>query len=118
MLSRRKPLAVLAASVTALAAAMTTLAAAAPAASASTARTPIVNPTVCLLLDISENPFGPGMLPGGASLITTLQTAGNSVGCPALSPQQLLFPFGLPSLPSVLQQSAMPFAQQSAVPVP
>ena len=110
-MSRRKPLAV-------LAAALTALAAAAPAASASTARTPIVNPTVCLLLDISENPFGPGMLPGGASLITTLQTAGNSVGCPALSPQQLLFPFGLPSLPSVLQQSAMPFAQQSALPVP
>ena len=111
MLSRRKPLAV-------LAAALTALAAAAPAASASTARAPIVNPTVCLLLDISENPFGPGMLPGGSSLINTLQMAGNSVGCPAPSPQQLLFPFGQPSLPSFPLQSAMPSAQQSAIPVP
>jgi ABC-type sugar transport system substrate-binding protein len=111
MLSRRKSLAV-------LAAALTALAAAAPAASASTARAPSVDPTVCLLLNISENPFGPGMFPGGASLISTLQTAGNSVGCPALSPQQLLFPFGQPSLPSVPLQSATPLAQQSGVPVP
>jgi hypothetical protein len=110
-MSRRKPLAV-------LAAALTALAAAAPAASASTARAPIVDPTVCQLLALSEGPFGPGMFLGGASLVSTLQTAGNSVGCPAPSPQQLLFPFGVPSLPSFLQQSSMPFGPQSAVPVP
>jgi hypothetical protein len=108
-MSRRKPLAV-------LAAALTALAAAAPAASASTARAPIVDPTVCQLLALSEGPFGPGMFLGGASLISTLQTAGNSVGCPAPSPQQLLFPFGVPSLPSFLQQSSMPFGQQSSMP--
>jgi hypothetical protein len=90
LLSRRKPLAALAAVTAALAIAV-------PAASANAA-TPTVDPTVCQLLNFSEGPFGPGIFTGGASLTTTLVHAGNTVGCAPPAPQQGLLPIA-PFLP-------------------
>jgi hypothetical protein len=92
LLSRRKPLAALAAVTAALAIAV-------PAASANAATTtsPTVDPTVCQLLTFSEGPFGPGLFIGGASLTNTLVNAGNTVGCTP-APQQGLLPVG-PLLP-------------------
>jgi ABC-type sugar transport system substrate-binding protein len=88
MLSRRKPLAALAAVTAALSIAVLT-------ASASAATpAPNVDPTVCQLMNISLGPWGPGMFPGGASLDATLAKAGGTVGCQAqsTSPQQSLLP--------------------------
>ena len=87
MLSRRKPLAALAAVIAALAVAV-------PAASASTATTtaPTVDPTVCQLTDIAVGTFGPTQFIGGASLANVLTSAGASVGCPAPPPQPSLLP--------------------------
>jgi hypothetical protein len=82
MLFRRSRLAALAAVTGALAVAIP-----ATSASAATPATgPIVDPTVCQLLSITEGPFGPTMFIGGASLAHVLATAGNSVGCPAPTP--------------------------------
>lgn len=91
MLSRRKPLAALAAVTAALAIAATTA-----SASAATTSAPAVDPTVCQLFNLSTGPFGPGMFLGGASLDATLAKAGSSVGCQAqpTSPQQSLLPLG------------------------
>jgi hypothetical protein len=86
MLSRRKPLAALAAVTAALAVAI-------PATSANAATTASsVDPTVCQLLNITAGPFGPTHFIGGASLANVLAGAGNSVGCAPLAPQQPLFP--------------------------
>ncbi len=86
MLSRRKPLAALAAVTAALVVAV-------PAASASAATTtPTVDPTVCQLLNITSGPFGPTHFIGGASLADALAHAGASVGCPAPAPNPSLFP--------------------------
>jgi hypothetical protein len=90
MLSRRMPLAALAA---------VTLAVAVPATSANAApnaatTTTTVDPTVCQLLNITEGPFGPGMFLGGGSLRNTLAHAGASVGCPAPPPPPSLLPGG------------------------
>jgi hypothetical protein len=81
MLSRRKPLAALAA-VTAM------LAVAVPAASASAATkaAPTVDPQVCQLLDTTTGPFGPTQFIGGASLANVLASAGASVSCPPPGP--------------------------------
>jgi hypothetical protein len=89
MLSRRKSL-MAATAVTA------TLAAAIPAASANAA-TPLVDPTVCQLLDLVKGPFGPTAGVGGSSLADVLGRAGTSVGCSSGS--QPSFP-SFPSLPS------------------
>jgi hypothetical protein len=93
LLSRRKPLAALAALTAAIAVAVP-----AASANAATPRAPIVDPTVCQLLTLTEGPFGPGMFIGGASLTNTLVGAGNMVGCAPPAPQQGLLPFG-PLLP-------------------
>ena len=86
MMSHRKPLA-------ALAALTATCAFAVPAATASAATTPTVDPQVCQLFSLSETPFGPaGMFVGGASLSSVLTTAGSSVGCQAAAPQTSLLP--------------------------
>ena len=90
MLSRRKSLM----AVTAVTAA---LAAAIPAASANAA-TPLVDPTVCQLLDIVKGPFGPTAGPGGASLGDVLARVGGSVGCSA--PAQPTFP-SFPAFPGI-----------------
>lgn len=82
MLSRRKPLAALAAVIAALAVAVPAASASPTSATAST-----VDPTVCELLNITRGPFGPTMFIGGASLSNTLAAAGNSVGCVAPAPQ-------------------------------
>ena len=76
MLSRRKSL-MAATAVTAA------LAVAVPAASANAATTPLVDPTVCQLLDLAKGPFGPTMGMGGSSLGDVLGRAGASVGCSA-----------------------------------
>jgi hypothetical protein len=86
MLSCRKPLAALAAMAAAFAVAVPTASADATAAPAA----PSVDPTVCELLTISESPFGPTMFIGGASLLSTLTNAGNSVGCAAPAPRPSL----------------------------
>ena len=89
MLSRRTPLAALAAVTAALAVAV-------PVASASAATTaaPTVDPQVCQLLNISMvGPFAPTQfLIGGASLAAVLANAGASVNCPAPAPQTPLLP--------------------------
>ena len=74
MLSRRKSLA----AVTAVTAA---LAVAAPTASADNAPAPIVDPTVCQLLDIAGGQYTQGY--GGGSLADVLKQAGASVRCSA-----------------------------------
>ena len=81
MLSRRKPLAGLAAVTAALAVAL-------PATSASAA--PIVDPQVCQLLDSAT---GPTQFAGGASLANVLTSAGASVGCAAPPPQSPRLPW-------------------------
>jgi hypothetical protein len=75
MLSRRK-------SLIAAMAATAAFAVAIPAASANAA-TPMVDPTVCQLLDLVKGPFGPTSGPGGSSLADVLGRAGASVGCSA-----------------------------------
>ena len=96
ILSRRKPLAVLAGVTAALAIAV-------PAASASAATTPgpTVDPQVCRLLSLAEGPFGPAQFLGGASLGSVLMQAGSTVNCPAPTPQHTLFPTQLlfPTVP-------------------
>jgi hypothetical protein len=89
MLSRRKPIALLAAIAA-------TAAIAVPAATASAAKAdaPTVDPTVCQLTDLAAGPFGPGMFIGGTSLRNTLLAAGSSVGCAPPSPQTGLLPLG------------------------
>jgi type IV secretory pathway VirB2 component (pilin) len=81
MLSRRKPLAALAAVTAALVIAV-------PATSASAATTTAtVDPTVCQLLNLTSGPFGPTrFIIGGASLGAVLAHAGATVGCPAPAP--------------------------------
>jgi hypothetical protein len=94
---RRKPLAALATVVTALVIAV-------PAATATAATTsgPIVDPTVCQLLDVAQSPFGPTSLAiGGASLGTELSQVGASVNCPAPAWAQPVFP-GFPYQPTLL----------------
>jgi hypothetical protein len=74
------------------------LAFAVPAANANAA-TPIVDPTVCSLLNGLTGPFGPTSAPGGASLGDVLNRVGMSVGCSAPSaPSFPTFP-GLPTFP-------------------
>ena len=91
-MSRRKPLAAVAA--------VAALAVAAVAPNASAATTPTVDPTVCQLLAPNQGPFGtsfgPTMVPGGASLANVLATAGASVGCaaPAATSPQTMSPAG------------------------
>jgi hypothetical protein len=87
MLSRRKPLAALAAITTALVVAVP-----ATSASAATTAAPTVDPTVCQLLSITMGPFGPTQFIGGASLAAVLAGAGASVGCPAPAPTPSLLP--------------------------
>jgi hypothetical protein len=87
MFSRRKPLAALAGVTAALA-----IAVPAASASAATSATPTVDPTVCQLLSLSEEPFGPSMFLGGGSLRSVLTNAGSTVGCAAPAPGQGLFP--------------------------
>jgi hypothetical protein len=91
MLSRRK-------SLMAVAAVTATFAAAIPAASAHAA-TPLVDPTVCQLLNLVKGPFGPTAGVGGGSLADVLGRVGTSVGCTA--PAQPSFPTfpGLPTFP-------------------
>jgi hypothetical protein len=87
MLSRRMPLAALAAVTAALAVAV-------PAASASAASTtaPTVDPQVCQLLSSTSGPFSPALFFGGPSLAAVLSNAGNTVNCPAPAPQQSFLP--------------------------
>jgi hypothetical protein len=83
MLSRRAPLAALAAVTAALAVAV-------PAASASAATTaaPAVNPQVCQLLSTTTmGLFAPTQFLGGAALASVLAHAGSTVNCPAQSSQ-------------------------------
>jgi hypothetical protein len=86
-MSRRKPLAAVAAVTAALAVAV-------PAASASAATTTAstVDPTVCQLLNTTAGPFGPAQYVGGASLVTVLNNTGASVGCAPAAPQPSLLP--------------------------
>jgi hypothetical protein len=93
MLSSRKPVAALAAVTAALAIAI-------PAASANAApaASPVVDPTVCQLLNFTQGPFGPGIFIGDASLTDTLTHAGDLVGCTPPAPEQGLMPFG-PAFP-------------------
>ena len=88
MLSRRKSLMAATAVTAALAAAI-------PTASASAATsTPLVDPTVCSLLDLAKGPFGPTAGLGGSSLADVLSRAGASVGCSAPSrPSLPAFPW-------------------------
>jgi hypothetical protein len=79
MLSRRKPLAALAALTAALAVAI-------PAASASAAA-PTVDPQVCQLLSPTMGPLAPTAFFGGASLARVLANARSTVSCPAPPPQ-------------------------------
>jgi hypothetical protein len=70
------------------------LAVAVPAASASAATTPLVDPTVCQLLDLAKGPMGPTMGLGGSSLADVLGRAGASVGCtPRTQPSFPAFPW-------------------------
>ncbi|HYZ30448.1 MAG TPA: hypothetical protein VE570_15400 [Thermoleophilaceae bacterium] len=89
MLSRRKPIA-------ALAAIAVTAAISVPAATASAATTdaPAVDPTVCQLTNLAAGPFGPGMFIGGTSLRNTLLAAGASVGCAPPPAQASPLPLG------------------------
>jgi hypothetical protein len=87
MLSRRKPLAALAAVTAALAVAVS-----ATSASAATTTAPTVDPQVCQLLNTTTGPFGPTQSIGGASLADVLAKAGGSVGCAAPAPKPLLLP--------------------------
>lgn len=82
MLLRRK-------SLMAVAAAGAALAVSVPAASAQAA-TPIVDPTVCSLLNIARGPLGPSAGVGAGSLADVLARAGSSVGCSA--PAKPTFP--------------------------
>jgi hypothetical protein len=92
MLSRRK-------SLMAVTAVTATFAAAIPAASANASGTPLVDPTVCQLLDLVKGPFGPTAGVGGSSLADVLSRAGASVGCAAGSqPTFPSFP-GFPGFP-------------------
>ena len=86
-MSRRKPLAALAAVTTALAIAV-------PAATAGAAspRDASVDPTVCQLYNYSSRPYGPTMFIGGASLANVLKSSASTVGCPAPAPQTSRFP--------------------------
>ena len=86
MLSRKKPLAALAAVTAALAVAL-------PAASAS-AQTPgpTVDPQVCQALNTTMGPFGPAQFIGGASLARVLAHAAATVNCPAPASQPSLLP--------------------------
>jgi hypothetical protein len=97
MLSRRKPMVALAAITAALAVAVPVTSAS--AATATPRSIPLVDPTVCQLLNVSELQAAPTALFGGTSLATVLTGAGNSVGCPGLNPQPT-FP-GLPGLPGL-----------------
>jgi hypothetical protein len=87
MVSRYKPLAGFAAVTAALA-----IAVPAASASAATPTTPIVDPTVCHLLNIAMGPFGPTSLTGSASLADVLAHAGATVGCPTPAPQPSPWP--------------------------
>lgn len=87
MLSRRKPLAAVAAIAAALAVAVPVT-----NASAATSDGPTVDPTVCQLTNLAAGPFGPGMFIGGGSLRNTLIAAGATVGCAAPAPQTSLLP--------------------------
>ena len=82
MLPRRKSLMAASAVTAALAVAL-------PAASAQ-ASTPIVDPTVCELLNRARAPLGPTSGPGGSSLADVLARTGASVGCSA--PARPTFP--------------------------
>ena len=95
MLSRRKPLAALVTVTAALAAGI-------PAATASAAPVPTVDPTVCQIINLPAalGPFGPQNVLGGASLLSVLANAGGTVGC-AAAPAS-------PSQPSVLQPLLLP----------
>jgi hypothetical protein len=86
MLSRKKPLAALAAVTAALAAAL-------PAASAS-AQTPgpTVDPQVCQAFNTTMGPFGPAQFIGGASLASVLANAAATVNCPTPASQPSLLP--------------------------
>jgi hypothetical protein len=86
-MSRRKPLAALAAITAAVAVAV-------PATSASAATTPTVDPQVCGLLNAASGPFGPTMFYGGASLASVLANTGASVNCPPPAPRPSFLPFG------------------------
>jgi type IV secretory pathway VirB2 component (pilin) len=85
MLSRQKPLAVLAAVTAAVAIAV-------PASASAATPAPTVDPTVCQLLNITTGPFGPTQFIGGASLAHVLTNAGSTVNCPAPAPQRSLLP--------------------------
>ena len=93
MISRRK-------SIMAATAVTAAFATAIPAASASAATTPLVDPTVCQLLDLVKGPFGPTAGVGGSSLADVLGKAGASVGCtPRSQPSFPSFP-GMPAMPA------------------
>jgi hypothetical protein len=93
MLSQRK-------SRAGIAVLIATLAAAVPAATSSAATTtePVVDPTVCELMNpVGIGGFGP-WIPGGESLANVLTHAGDSVGCPRPAAAPSLLPTG-PGVP-------------------
>ena len=79
------------AGVTAVAA---VLAVAGPAAGASAATPtgPLVDPTVCNLLNLTRGPLGPTHLLGGGGLADVLARVATSAGCQPPAPKP--FPFG------------------------
>jgi hypothetical protein len=80
-------------SVMAAAAVTAALATAIPVATANAA-TPLVDPTVCQLLDLVKGPLGPTAGVGGSSLADVLGRAGASVGCtPRTQPTFPTFPW-------------------------
>ncbi|MDA0165699.1 hypothetical protein OM076_35860 [Solirubrobacter ginsenosidimutans] len=92
-------------SLLAAAAVSAAFAATIPAASANAATTPIVDPTVCSLLDIAKGPLGPTSGLGGSSLADVLSRAGASVGCtPRSQPSFPSFP-GFPGFPGFPRQN-------------
>jgi hypothetical protein len=85
-MSRRKSLMAATAVTAALAASVT-------ASKADAATTPLVDPTVCQLLDLAKGPLGPTAGLGGSSLADVLGRAGASVGCtPRTQPTFPTFP--------------------------
>ena len=86
--------------LSALAAAGAIAAAVAAAPANAAAATPTVDPTVCQLLSTPTGLFSPTLLPGGASLASTLAHAGATVGCAApAAPQKPSLPaFPFPAL--------------------
>jgi hypothetical protein len=91
-------------SLTAVAAVTAALTFAVPAASANAATLdgPIVDPTVCSLLNSAEGSYGATAANGGAALTDVLNKVGASVGCSAAATGPAFpfpaFPFFPPTL--------------------